>query len=54
MNYAKGLPITGSGIVVGGIIISQSWLLLTAVLIVACAALAIRIVWRSDKTIDEV
>lgn len=52
MNYTKALPATGSGLLVGGVVISQAWILAIAVTVVAAAALAIRFAWRRDKSIN--
>lgn len=54
MNYAKALPATGSGILIGGLVISQAWILLASVLIVVAAAVTIRFAWRRSKSINEI
>lgn len=54
MDYAKGLPATGGGILFGGMVLSQAWLLMTALLVVVAAALTIRFVWRRNKSINEI
>ena len=55
MSYEKVLPFTGgTGLVVGGLMISQSFLLLIAVSIVIVSAVAIRLAWRHGKKINEV
>lgn len=54
MNYTKALPATGGGLLIGGIVISQAWILAIALTIVAAAALAIRFAWRRDKSINGV
>jgi hypothetical protein len=52
MNYTKALPATGGGLLVGGVVISQAWVLAIALAVVAGAALAIRFAWRRDKSIN--
>lgn len=52
MNYSKALPATGGGLLVGGVVISQAWVLTIALAIVVAAALAIRFAWRRDKSIN--
>ncbi|HEY4964176.1 MAG TPA: hypothetical protein VIH90_05765 [Candidatus Saccharimonadales bacterium] len=54
MNYSKVLPATGSGILIGGVVISQAWILGVAVAIVVIAALIIRFAWRRDKSINAI
>ena len=54
MDYAKALPATGGGLLVGGIVISQAWLLGVALAIVLVCAVTIRLVWRHNKSIDAV
>lgn len=55
MNYAKVLPATGgSGLLIGGVVISQAWLLGLAIGLVLAAAVAIRFGWRRNKQLNEV
>jgi hypothetical protein len=54
MNYTKALPATGGGLLVGGVVISQAWILGISLAIVVSAALAIRFAWRHDKSINGV
>lgn len=54
MNYTKALPATGGGLLIGGIIISQAWILAIASAIVLGAAIVIRFAWRHDKSINGV
>lgn len=54
MNYTKALPATGGGILVGGVVISQAWIIAVSLAIVVSAALAIRFAWRRDKSINGV
>lgn len=52
MNYAKALPATGGGLLVGGAFVNQAWVLGLAVAVVLASAIAIRFVWRRNKSID--
>lgn len=52
MNYAKALPATGGGLLVGGAFINQAWVLGVAVAVVLACAVAIRLAWRHKKSID--
>jgi hypothetical protein len=55
MGYGKVLAFTGStGLLFGGLYISQLWLVTISVAVVAAAALAIRLVWRRNKAIGDV
>jgi uncharacterized membrane protein len=50
MDYQKSIPLTGSGIVIGGIAISGYWIILLSLIIVSLAALLIRLFFRKGKT----
>lgn len=52
MNYTKVLPATGSGLLIGGIAVSQAWIIAAALAIVVAAAVTIRFAWRRDKSIN--
>ena len=55
MGYGKVLANTGgAGLLLGGLYISQLWLIAGGLAIVLAAALAIRIVWRRNKAIGEI
>jgi len=54
MHYSKALPATGGGLLVGGVVVSQAWILAIALTIVVGAAVAIRFAWRHDKSINGV
>lgn len=55
MGYGRVLAYTGStGLLFGGLYISQLWLIAIAVAIVLVAALAIRFIWRRNKSIGEI
>ena len=54
MNYSKVLPATGgTGLIVGGMLVSQAYLLLSVALVVLAAAILVRVMWRRDKKIHE-
>lgn len=52
MNYTKALPATGGGLLVGGIVVSQAWILAIALTLVVGASLAIRFAWRRGMSIN--
>jgi hypothetical protein len=55
MGYGKVLAFTGStGLLFGSLYISQLWLVTASAVAVLAAALAIRFVWRRNKSIGEV
>jgi hypothetical protein len=55
MNYSKVLPATGgSGLLIGGIVIGQAWLLGVAMALVLAAAVLIRMTWRRQKHLNEI
>ena len=55
MGYGKVLAFTGStGLLVGGLYISQLWLITVSLAVVAAAALTIRVMWRRNKSIGDV
>ena len=54
MNYNNVLPATGSGLLIGGIAISQAWIIAAALAVVLAAAIVIRFAWRRDKSINGV
>lgn len=49
MDYQKTLPATGAGIVVGGTVISEQWLLAAALALVVAGAIVIRLAFRRGK-----
>lgn len=49
MDYQKTLPLTGAGIVIGGTIIPDWWLVLAAIALIATGAVAIRYSFRHKK-----
>ena len=55
MGYGKVLAYTGStGLLFGGLYISQAWLITISLAVVATAAIAIRFAWRRNKSIGDV
>lgn len=55
MGYGKVLAFTGStGLLFGSVYVSQFWLVTVSAAIVLVAALAIRFVWRRNKSIGEI
>ena len=54
MDYGKTLPITGAGVVLGGVVIDQIWLVaISAGLLLGGVAL-IRLGFRRGKTPEDV
>jgi hypothetical protein len=53
MDYSKTLAFTGTGVVVGGTIISDQWIVLGAIVLVAIGALLIRASFRRNKKAQE-
>ncbi len=55
MGYGKVLAYTGStGLLFGSLYVSQLWLIAASVAMILAAALAIRFVWRRNKSIGEI
>lgn len=55
MGYGKVLAYTGStGLLFGGLYVSQMWLMAVSLAIVLAAALTIRTIWRRNKSIGEI
>jgi hypothetical protein len=55
MGYGRVLAYTGStGLIFGGLYVSQFWLITISLAVVLAAALAIRLVWRRNKSIGEI
>lgn len=54
MNYSRALPYTGSGLLIGGVIISQAWVLGVALIAIISGALLLRYAWRRSKSIDAI
>ena len=54
MDYPKTLPLTGGGIVIGGIAFGRYWILLASILLVALGAVLIRVLFRRGKEATQV
>lgn len=49
MDYQKALPMTGSGIVIGGVVVEQGWLIAAALALVTIGAVIVRLCFRRGK-----
>lgn len=50
MDYGKTLPMTGTGIVLGGVVIDQVWLVAGAVGLMLVGVVLIRLGFRRGKS----
>ncbi len=53
MNSYGGLAFTGTGVVIGGVVLGQAWLLAIAVGLVLVGMMCVRLGWRRGKTISD-
>lgn len=53
MDYPKTIPLTGSGLVIGGLAIGRYWILASSLLLVGGGAILIRLFFRRGKKATE-